>query len=68
MTGEPIPPEDVRLFYADGTEVPISCIYDGFRDGMHLWEMIVPRPELPVRVTIAELPPHTRITARGVGP
>lgn len=38
----PTPPENVRLIQIDGSTIPLDCAYDGYRDGTHVWNAIVP--------------------------
>lgn len=41
---QPIPPSNVQLSYPDGRAVPIECVYDGEKDGQHVWTMVLPDP------------------------
>jgi hypothetical protein len=60
-------PEDVRLYYADGTSATVEVLYyDGQDDdGMHVWEALDPYPETPItHLHVGTLPAHTTIKVR----
>lgn len=62
----PEPPVNVRLVYADGTQVPVECTYAGLNaDGVHRWEVINHRSEMPREMLVEMLPPRTSV---GVSP
>lgn len=62
----PTPPVNVRLVYSDGTEVPVDCLYVGVEagpdgEGIHRWEVINHRAEMPVEMRMEMLPPRTSV-------
>lgn len=59
---EPQPPEGVDAVMADGTRVPLECVYDG-RDhrGMHVWRAVWTLPARPTHIDIRLLPARTSV-------
>jgi hypothetical protein len=61
----PTPPTNVQLHYPDGRAVPVECVYDGEKDGQHVWRMVLPETfdlELEaLRVTCETLPARTSL-------
>lgn len=59
----PTPPVNVRLAYADGTQVPVDCLYAGMNgEGLHQWEVINPRAQMPRKMLVDTLPARTAIS------
>jgi hypothetical protein len=56
-----IPPENVQLVLADGSKVAADCIYVGWKDGSHRWNVIIPTGVVPVSMSIDMLPGRTSI-------
>lgn len=62
----PTPPVNVRLVYADDTVVPVDCVYTGINaEGLHQWEVINRRAEMPRDMLVEMLPPRTSIALAG---
>jgi hypothetical protein len=59
----PVPPENVRLVYPDGTEVPVDCRYDGVNtEGIHEWTSVSSHPAMPgMQLAIEMLPAKTQV-------
>jgi hypothetical protein len=58
---EPPPPENVQLVLADGTSIPVDCVYGGRRHGIRHWRVVnVPAGEI-VAMTIGVLPGQTSV-------
>lgn len=51
-------PTNVRIMYADGSVVPLECVYTGQdTDGVHVWAATLPmRQEEGARLLVDELP------------
>jgi hypothetical protein len=67
-TRYPEPPVNVRLTYADGSELPVSCTYEGWDrvERSHVWLAINPRPdEVPGGLLADKLPAQTTIAVEG---
>lgn len=60
LKASPVPPEDVRLVYPDGTEVPVECRYDGVVDGLHHWSAVTPGVWIPGMLLKMEMLPGRR--------
>jgi hypothetical protein len=63
----PSPPVNVQVVLADGTVVPVDCIYVGTEPGpmgdVHSWHVVSGPPlDQIVRMTIDALPPFTQVT------
>lgn len=59
---DPAIPVGVRVRLDDGSEVPCECVYDGYRDGMHVWTATLTVPAQRVVALLAdELPAKTTI-------
>lgn len=58
---EPPMPQGVRAVMQDGREIPLECVYDGVRDGKHLWVTTWIVREVPRRVLVRVLPQNTSI-------
>lgn len=66
------PPEGVRLCLADGTEIPLEVVYEGFRDGTHAWAAVVELGSVHTDALFAGraalridmIPPHTSVRVR----
>lgn len=42
---EPVPPENVRMTMADGTEIPVDCAFVGLDDdGIAIWMVVTDLP------------------------
>lgn len=64
---EPVAPENVVAVMADGTRIPLECVYDGLLpDGTHVWTAVLVLAALPDHVEIDILPAHTTIRIGGV--
>lgn len=62
MALTPTPPVNVRLVYADGAQVPVDCVYAGVDDeGLHQWEVVNHRVEMPREMLVEMLPARTSI-------
>lgn len=65
----PAPPVNVRLVYADDTVVPVDCVYTGLNaEGLHQWDVINRRAEMPRDMLVEMLPPRTSIALAGSPP
>jgi hypothetical protein len=58
---EPTPPTDVRAVMADGREIPLECVYDGWDGECHIWRAVHTVEELPASMSIRMLPAHTAV-------
>jgi hypothetical protein len=63
---DPDPPVNVRLIYADKSEVPVDTVYDGQdKSGIHHWHVLdPPRTGRIVRMKIDALPARTSVSIR----
>jgi hypothetical protein len=59
----PEPPVNVRLVYANDTEVPVDTVYVGLdADGDHIWRVLdPPNPAEITGLRIDALPGHTAV-------
>jgi hypothetical protein len=66
----PEPPVNVRLVYADDTEIPVDTVYVGVdEEGDHVWRVLdPPNPAEIVQLRIDELPSHTAVQVGLVAP
>jgi len=64
---KPDPPVNVRLIYANGTEVAVDTVYVGRDDrGIHMWEAIEKFSTVEiVKMKIDKLPAHTEVSVAG---
>lgn len=57
-----VPPENVCLTMADGSQVPVECVYEGWDGEAHVWRAVTElggrRPE---SMSIGMLPGHTKV-------
>lgn len=58
---QPQPPTNVRAVLADGRVIPLDCVYEGRRDGQHLWVAVWVLPEAPQRLLVDELPARSAV-------
>lgn len=58
---QPVPPENVRVVLADGTEVPIECRYDGLTDGVHCWMAAITLRQPVQEIIVDRWPADTSI-------
>ena len=58
------PPEDVRAVMADGSEVPLECVYVGWVDGAHRWNAVIPLGAVPASLRVGALPAKTAVGVR----
>jgi hypothetical protein len=60
----PEPPQGVRLCKPDGTVVPIETVYQGKKNGLHEWAMIMPYHFDPrtEHLEIALMPARSAVT------
>jgi hypothetical protein len=66
---QPRPPENVRIVYADGREIPVECVYQGRKDGIHQWVAVAPvMAEQGMVIRCDVLPARTSILLRAIGP
>lgn len=67
---EPQPPRNVRVVKADGTVIPVECVYRGQdEDGVHIWRSVHPVNFVPWVgdvLRIDELPGRTAVEIRPV--
>lgn len=69
----PPAPQDVRMAYADGTEIPLDLRYAGLTpDGVHQWEVVGPVTNLVplpagASIRIGVLPGRTGLFLGGDG-
>jgi hypothetical protein len=63
VTGQPVPPENVRVRLADGRVVPVETVYRGEVDGLHRWEAVRPVDEgvPPSALLVGMLPGRTTV-------
>ena len=65
MRRQPVPPENVRVVYADGRVVPVELVYTGVDDeGLHVWVPVIELGERPHRILADVVPGRTTITIR----
>lgn len=57
----PTPPQGVVLFFDDGRQVSVECIYVGRADGVHVWRAVWPYVGRPAGMEVAVLPARTRV-------
>lgn len=58
------PPRNVRAVLADGTVVPLDCVYVGVHDGLDVWETTWALPEPPEHVLIEQLPAKCSVSVK----
>jgi hypothetical protein len=58
---DPEPPENVRMVFADGRHVPVSCIYEGWNGKSHVWRIVDAPDGLVTAVEVATLPARTTV-------
>lgn len=70
MKSSPEPPVNVRLVYANNTEVPVDTVYVGKDDeGDHIWWVLdPPNPAEIVGLRIDALPGRTAVQVKLVAP
>jgi hypothetical protein len=62
VPSEPPSPEGVRVVDEHGVEYPVQCVYMGFEQGNHVWDVVdVPRDARIVTVKARKIPSHTAI-------
>jgi hypothetical protein len=59
-----VPPVDVRAVMADGSEVPLECVYVGWDGETHRWDAVVRLGEVPASLRIGMLPALTSVGVR----
>lgn len=62
-------PENVRIVYPDGREVPCELVYAGVREGAHVWRVVNAELDLSVcKLKVDVLPARTLIELLAHGP
>lgn len=58
----PEPPQDVRITMADGSEVPVECVYVGWDGQTHNWQAVIEPDRRPASMSIGVLPARTSVS------
>lgn len=69
FSNDPEPPQNVKVELRDGTLIPCEMVYDGWRNGSHVWVAVAPilvEPKQVVSIHADMLPAHTSIII-GIG-
>jgi hypothetical protein len=66
----PAAPTNVRLVYADGTHLPVQCVFAGYTDdGIARWVVVDGRPdEIPAGILVETLPAKSAVSVVSARP
>lgn len=59
-----VPPKNVRVVLADGSVIPIECVYVGWVDKSHRWDAVIPLGVPAESLSIDVLPGKTSVCVR----